>query len=112
MSVRCQNRKSPTLFDHLVGAAEQRRGDIDAECLGSLQVDRQFELGRKLDWQIQTKCVINSKIAIYRFSILDTSPTNLKISASMQLPSRSLRSLCESCSCLLQYFRKRHTELA
>jgi len=27
----CHQRKSPTLFDHLVGAAEQRRGDIDAE---------------------------------------------------------------------------------
>src|SRR5882724_9503981 len=31
MSVWCHQRKSPTLFDHLVGAAEQRRGDIDAE---------------------------------------------------------------------------------
>ena len=30
-SVSCHQRKSPTLFDHLVGAAEQRRGDIDAE---------------------------------------------------------------------------------
>jgi hypothetical protein len=27
----CHQRKSPTLLDHLVGAAEQRRGDIDAE---------------------------------------------------------------------------------
>jgi hypothetical protein len=27
----CHQRKSPTLFNHLVGAAEQRRGDIDAE---------------------------------------------------------------------------------
>jgi hypothetical protein len=31
MSEKCHQRKSPTLFDHLVGAAEQRRGDIDAE---------------------------------------------------------------------------------
>jgi hypothetical protein len=31
MSASCHQRKSPTLFDRLVGAAEQRRGDIGAE---------------------------------------------------------------------------------
>ena len=41
-----------SLFDHLVGAAEQRRRNLDAERLGGLQVDGHFELGRKLDRQI------------------------------------------------------------
>src|ERR1700690_2084030 len=40
------------LFDHYVGAAEERRRDIDAECLGGLQVDGHFELGRKLYRQV------------------------------------------------------------
>jgi hypothetical protein len=31
MSALCHQRKWPTSFDHLVGAAEQRRGGIDAE---------------------------------------------------------------------------------
>jgi hypothetical protein len=29
---KAPSTKSATLFDHLVGAAEQRRGDIDATC--------------------------------------------------------------------------------
>jgi hypothetical protein len=37
------------LFDHLVGAGEQRRWHFDAERLGSDQVDHQIELGRLLD---------------------------------------------------------------
>jgi hypothetical protein len=32
------------LFDHLVGAREQRRRHIDAECLRGFKVDDQFEL--------------------------------------------------------------------
>jgi hypothetical protein len=39
-------------FDHVVGASQQRRRHIEAECLRGLRVDGEFELGRKLDRQI------------------------------------------------------------
>jgi hypothetical protein len=40
------------LFDHLVGAAEQRKRNGDAECLSALEIDDQFNLCRLLDCQI------------------------------------------------------------
>ena len=40
------------LFDHLVCLGQQHRRHIDAECLGSLEIDNQFKLGRLLDRQL------------------------------------------------------------
>src|SRR5260370_26395474 len=42
----------PKLLDHLVGDGEQRWGYSEAKRLRGLEVDRQFELGQPLDWQI------------------------------------------------------------
>src|SRR5215813_9681961 len=39
-------------FDHLVRAGEQRRWHVEAERLGGLQVDHQFEFGRRLHRQV------------------------------------------------------------
>ena len=42
----------PPLFDHLVGAGEQRGRHGEAERLGSLEVDHQFVLGRSLHREV------------------------------------------------------------
>ena len=41
--------KAP-LFDHLVGAGDERRWDFEAERPRSLEVDGQVELGRTFNW--------------------------------------------------------------
>ena len=40
------------LFDDFVGGSEQRRRHVEAERLGSLEVDHQLELRRLLDRQL------------------------------------------------------------
>jgi hypothetical protein len=45
-------RGAPRLFDDLIGAREQHRRHIESQRVGSLQVDHQFELGRRLQRKI------------------------------------------------------------
>jgi hypothetical protein len=40
------------LFDHLVGAGEQRWRHVEAERLGTLEVDNELEFSRLLNRQI------------------------------------------------------------
>jgi hypothetical protein len=47
-----QRRAVARLFDHLVGAGEQRRRHLDAERLRGGQIDNQLELGRLLDRKV------------------------------------------------------------
>src|SRR6188474_2082173 len=43
----------PGLFNHLIGAADERGRKFDAEQLGGLHVDEEFDLRHKMDWQIR-----------------------------------------------------------
>ena len=42
----------PLLFDHLIGALQERLRDGEAERLGGLEIDDQLEFRRWLDRQI------------------------------------------------------------
>jgi hypothetical protein len=47
-----QSQQSSPLFNHLVGACQQRRRHVDAERLGGLHIDDQLVLGRRLHRKI------------------------------------------------------------
>src|SRR5262245_9129277 len=51
MSALGQKRTLGPLFDHLVGASDQRRRHCETKCLGGLEVDGQLELC----WQLNRK---------------------------------------------------------
>src|SRR4051812_43126631 len=51
MSEKCQNRKSLSSFDHLVGADEDSGRHGESKCSGGFQVDDQLNLRRLLDRQ-------------------------------------------------------------
>ena len=57
MSALCEKRTfcaaaKMTLFDHLVGAGEQRRCHRDTERLRSREIDRELEFSWLLYWQV------------------------------------------------------------
>src|SRR5262249_9245544 len=45
-------QKRLSLFDHLVGAGEQRGVHVDAERLGGREINNEIELGRLLDREV------------------------------------------------------------
>src|SRR5436190_11083761 len=54
-----------TSFDHLVGAAEQRQRDREAERLGGLEVDYQLDFRCLLHWQVGWLLALENTTGIY-----------------------------------------------
>ena len=53
MSALCQKRTLAELLDHLVGAGEQRGGNVEPEHPRGDEVDDELELGRLHDRQVR-----------------------------------------------------------
>ena len=60
------HRSMKKLFDHLVGTGEQRRRHCEAESLSSLEIDNQFEFGRRLHGQLGRILALENSIHIFR----------------------------------------------
>jgi hypothetical protein len=71
MPLRCS-----TLIDHLVGVGDERRRHVEAQRLGGLEVDRQLELGRKLNWKISRFFTSQDAIDIRRGSSIHIDRVN------------------------------------
>src|SRR5262249_23491973 len=64
MSALCQKRTWHHSFDHLVGAGEHRRRNCEAKRLGSLEIDYQLILGRRLHRKIRWLLALEDAIDI------------------------------------------------
>jgi hypothetical protein len=48
LALRCRKGAIPPSFDHLAGSGEQRRGHVEAERLGGLEVDHHMPTDTKI----------------------------------------------------------------
>src|SRR5262245_42391166 len=63
--VRLRHGRGPS-FDHLVGAGEQRRRHVEAERVGSFEIDYQLVLYRELRRQVPRFCSLKDAINVRR----------------------------------------------
>src|SRR6266446_1823994 len=58
------NSDIAALFDHLVGAAQQRLRNGEAESLGGLEVKDQLDFGRLHDWQVGRLLTLDNSASV------------------------------------------------
>jgi hypothetical protein len=58
------NRSTQHLFDHLVGAGEQRWLNVKTERFGSLEIDRKLVLGRRLHRKVGRSLAFENAINV------------------------------------------------
>src|SRR4029077_1480250 len=71
----CQKRTFHYLFDHFVGAIEQRTQYVETKRPGSLEIDHEFEFHGLLDRQIGRLCSIQNLLDIARQTFGLENPT-------------------------------------
>ena len=57
-------RSPGILFDHLVGAREQRWWDFEAECLGGVEIEHKLEFRGRLNGKVARRCTAQYSINV------------------------------------------------
>ena len=63
-----------SLFDHPVGATEQRQRQIEAKRLGRLEIDREVKLGRLHDRQVARRFALENPSGITARLMIGVAP--------------------------------------
>jgi hypothetical protein len=63
------------LLDHIVGAAEQRQREGEAERLGGLEIDNEFDFCKQLDRQVGGLLPVENAPGIYAYNVLSFGKT-------------------------------------
>src|ERR1019366_1434127 len=103
MSQLVQRQKLSFLFDHLIGAAEQRWRDGETERLRCFEVDYQLDLGGLLDWQVRwllalenaTRVAASQAVGVYNTASVASQPASRHV--LVILVDRWYRVECRQC---------------